>query len=77
MQQLVMNNKIIRGVIDFNENFSAKDVIFNRKIAAGFFINKFYYISPSTRYHVEMFLQLQFFTPPILAFFSKPPRPLG
>jgi len=72
MQQLVMNKKIIRGVIDFKENFSAKDVLFNRNIAAGFFVNKFYYISPSTRYHAEMFLQLQFFTPPILAFFSKP-----
>ncbi|MBR6619566.1 MAG: hypothetical protein IKK85_04425 [Clostridia bacterium] len=72
MQQLVMNKKIIRGAIDFAENFSAKDVLFNRNIAAGFFVNKLYYISPTTRYHTEMFLQLQFFTPYILASFSKP-----
>ncbi len=72
MQQLVMNKKIIRGAIDFAEYFSAKDVLFNRNIAAGFFVNKLYHISLTTRYHTEMFLQLQFFTPDILASFNKP-----
>ncbi len=72
MQQLIMNNKIIRGVIDFTEDFSAKDVLYNREIAAGFFLNKMRNISVITRYHTEIFFQLAFKTPDELFLFKKP-----
>lgn len=73
MQQLIMNKKIIRGVIDFTENFSAKDVLYSKEIAAGFFFNKLRNISLITQYHSEIFrIVCLEETPYILSRFKKP-----
>ncbi len=72
MQQLVMNNRIIRGVIDYIENFSADNILRNKNIAAGFFLNKMRHISPLTEYHTEIFFQLMYMTPAELRLFKKP-----
>ncbi len=73
MQQLVMNKKIIRGVIDYKDNFSANDVLRNRVIAGGFFLNKMRHISILTEYHTEMFFRVLFSAPPELSLFLRTP----
>lgn len=73
MQQLLMNKKIIRGVIDYSENFSAKDVLRDRVIAGGFFLNKMRHISILTEYHTEMFFRVLFSDPPELSLFLRDP----
>lgn len=72
MQQLVMNKKIIRGVIDFTENFNAMDILRNRETAGGFLFNRMRHISPLTEYHTEIFFQLLYRTPVELELIKKP-----
>ena len=73
MQQLLMNKKIIRGVIDYKDNFSANDVLRHRVIAGGFFLNKMRHISILTEYHTEMFFRVLFSTPLEFSLFLRNP----
>lgn len=72
MQQLIMNNQVIRGVPDYHDYFSAKDVLYSKTVAAGFFANRMQHLSLSAKFHTEVFLQLQYITPVHLKLYKKP-----